>query len=359
MVADKVDVSDSAEHRQVGAVIVNSQGHILVGNTREAPGSWQYPAASVQTGESDLAAASRATWEACGWQSGVHMAPLAPLANANEASTMQHQEGEGGSPTEADQSVCWCAFRCMISFLDEDAAADCMVPLARQERSALKFSELRWQSLPDMLSVEDEEQLASLQILQRWLEPFLRHHDDAVDAIKFEGKWARSCLACTNMVEYQMALGHPLDRSWDLSTAPCVKLWQRAPNKGVWHVLSFDMHGRETQKALTYPIGEWYNAVDDWLISQPRRDEWGSTLKAYTAWLAEPDANDEGSSTCSGTDLLSPLQLAHSTVVTHPLGREEARHFMNAGRMILRRRFWPEDASETCVYSEELFFKID
>lgn len=342
-------------------MILNSQGHILVGNTIEAPGSWKYPAASSQAGESDLDAACRATFEACGWQNGVHMAAV---ADTTEASVMQ--QGEDGSPTEAYQGVCWCAFRCMDCFLDADATDELRSPsLARQDGVAFTFSEVRWQSLPDMLSAEDEEQLASVMVLQRWLEPFLKHLDAAAEAVKLEGKWARSSLACTNCVEYLMALGHPLHRSWELATAPCVKLWQRTAKKGEWHVSSFDMHGGETERAVTFQMGEWHDEIEideSWSFNRPRLLEWGSAIKFRTLWIAEPDADHEGStSACNGgkETLLSTMQLAHCTVSTTPLGREEARRFLHCGRMLLRRRFWPEDATETCVSSEEVFFKID
>ena len=93
-----------------GAAILNSAGHLLVGERLKIAGAWNCPQGGVDEGESVLDAAAREAYEEVGLRAGVEICTVAELpedkAVRYEAGGWLKKEGFAG------QQLHWVLFRC-------------------------------------------------------------------------------------------------------------------------------------------------------------------------------------------------------------------------------------------------------
>jgi len=332
-----------------GVCIINSQGHVLVGERIQNPGDWSCPQGGLDdNGESLLAAASRKAYEECGLRLGQHMV-VAATQGSREA--VRYDVGDWlESNGWAGRTMQWVLLRCLDPEGDRDAMA--MVDLGGQDGEP-EFSQMRWLPLPDLAPQVWWRKRPCYLALQAWVEPILAQFQRGLESVDFGGVWERDSSQGVGLVGALRARGHAPEEAAALAAKPYVQSWHRGPAPGEWVVATYG--GEDTsappRRTVLYPLGAWEERYEgDSTLFGPG----GGSVERWTVWLPAPGA-DMVPGDADGL-LLSPSQLAHTTASTTKLGCEVSARFLRGGELVLRRRFMPS-AGGSPVASEEVFVR--
>mmetsp|Transcript_22647 Transcript_22647/g.70566 ORF Transcript_22647/g.70566 Transcript_22647/m.70566 type:complete len:349 (+) Transcript_22647:103-1149(+) len=328
--------------RCAGACIINSKGHVLVGE--RAGGAWDLPFGEMNDAhESALDAAARLVYEECRLRRG---RDVVAVASQTEEESVRYEAGDLASDRErVGQQLQWSIFQCLDPWGDRDAAALVTCPHRR-------FSRAQWRPLAEVLKTSGPDEQAAYEALQRWLEPILAELHAGAQSVDFAGTWARDWSRSIGLDVALPTRGHSPEATAAFASKPVVQVWRRGPGAGDWTVAAFpnaDTSAPPLRK-LVYRLGLWeeqYEGVSSVFGKGP------GTVHRHTAWLPEPDAE---AGPARGM-LLAPSQLAHATTSVTRLGREAAVRFLNGRELVLRRSFWPA-AGGPAVISEEVFLRL-
>jgi len=330
-----------------GVAILNSAGHILVGERLKIAGAWNCPQGGVDEGETVLQAAEREAHEEVGLRTGVQICTVAEMGE--EAGVRYQADGWLKKEGYAGQQLHWVLFRCVHA--DGDADPSTMVDLSGLGGEPAEFSAVRWAPIDEVVEGMWPAKRAPYEVLRGWARGHHEVHEAACLAVDFAGRWVRDASAGSNVTGGLLARGHTEEEAERHATAPYVQTWARADEEstGAWRVTTFKTDGITPRRELVYPQGEWTEKFDAGTAGALLREYGprGGEMRRRTVWLAEPDA--------------PPPRLAHVTVSQTPLGREETRRFLRAdGRMVLRRAFTERAATAPAEAgrSEEVFDRI-
>uniref|UniRef100_A0A7S4QYH0 Nudix hydrolase domain-containing protein n=1 Tax=Alexandrium monilatum TaxID=311494 RepID=A0A7S4QYH0_9DINO len=334
-----------------GACIVNSKGHVLVGERLKIAGAWNCPQGGMDdNGESALDAAAREAFEECGLRLGEHIVAVA--TQAEEEAVRYEAGGWLAQAGFAGQQLHWSLFRCLDAEGDCDAMA--MASLQGLGGEAPEFSKVRWQPLEEVVEAMWPAKQPPYRALQKWVEPVLAVFRSGIEGVDFTGTWARDNSRSVGLVEAMQARGHAADEAVALAAKPYVQAWRRGPAPSEWTVATFkdDDTSAPPRRELVYPLGTWEERYegDSTLFGSA-----GGTVERRTAWL--PEANAQLSPEGAQGLLLAPSQVAHTTASATRLGHEVASRFLRGGELVLRRRFLPT-AGSPAVVSEEVFVRM-
>lgn len=333
-----------------GACIVNSEGHVLVGERLKIAGAWNCPQGGMDdNGESALDAAAREAFEECGLKLGEHIVAIATQGDDDavryEAGGWLAQAGFAG------QQLHWSLFRCVDAEGDRDAMS--MAKLEGLGGEAPEFTKVRWQPIEEIVEAMWPAKQPPYRALQKWVEPISAVLRTGVDGVDFTGTWARDNSCNVSLVEALQARGHSAEEASASASKPYVQAWRRGPKPGEWVVATFkdDDTSVPPRRELLYPLGAWSEQYEgDSTLFGPG----GGTVERRTSWLPEPTADAVGE---AGSGLfLSPGQVAHTTTSATKLGHEVSARFLRGGKLVLRRRFCPAAGGPT-VLSEEVFVR--
>lgn len=334
-----------------GACIVNSAGHVLVGERLAIPGSWNCPQGGMDdNGESALDAAAREAFEECGLRLGEHIVALATQAD-HEA--LRYEAGGWLAKAGfAGQQLHWSLFRCTDAAGDADASA--VVNLAGLGGEEPEFSQARWQPLDEVVQAMWPAKRGTYLALQEWVEPILEELRAGIERVDFTGTWSRDNARNVGLEEALQARGHSAQEAAATASKPYVQAWRRCTAAGDWAVATYrdgDLAARP-RRELVYPLGDWEERYEgDSTLFGPA----GGSVKRHTAWLPEREA-DAAEEEAAPHLLLAPSQVAHTTTSATQLGRERASRFLRGGELVLRRTFYPSSGAESST-SEEIFVR--
>lgn len=337
-----------------GACVVNSAGHVLVGERLKIPGAWNCPQGGMDdTGESALEAAAREAHEECGLRLGEHI--MAVATQADEEAVRYEAGGWLKEAGFAGQQLHWSLFRCLDAEGDADAAA--MARLEGLGGEAPEFSKVRWQPLGEVVEAMWPAKQPPYRALQQWVEPILAAFQAGAEKVDFTGTWARDNARSTGLVEALQARGHSAEEAAAHAAQPYVQAWRRGPAPGEWAVATYrgDDTGAPPRRELVYHLGAWEERYEGDAVLFGAG---GGSVQRRTVWLPEPAA-DAVVEEAAPKLLLAPTQLAHTTSSTTKLGREVAARFLRGGELVLRRRFLPAGSGSgaAAVASEEVFVR--
>lgn len=343
-----IDASSGRKWRMcAGVAILNSAGHLLVGERLKIAGAWNCPQGGVDEGETVMQAAEREAYEEVGLRAGVQISTVAEMT---EAAAVRYEAG-GWLKKEgfAGQQLHWVLFRC--AHADGDAEPSAMVELGGLGGEAAEFRCVRWAPIDEVVAGMWPAKRAPYEALRAWARSHQEGYEAACAGINFCGRWARDAAAGTNVAGALVARGHSAEEAAAHASAPYVQAWSRADDEGAgaYRVTTYKADGVTPRRELVYPLGEWTERYDAGTAGALLREHGprGGEMHRRTAWLAEPDAPPPG--------------LAHVTVSQTPLGREETRRFLRAdGRMALRRVFTERGAAAASESgrSEEVFERV-
>jgi len=353
----------------MGIVIVNSQNFVLAGQRTKTPDIWGCLQVDGHGGDSKEsimnlgAAACDYAHRVYGLHHGIHITFVASAMIA-ASDEVGKEEAEGSidgekavaakdftkdSQSQAGQHVHWHLFRCIDG--EGDASAKNMCDLSGQGIEEPEFSDVLWRPLAEVFfSVPVVDRPAYLA-LQHWLEPQLRQYAAAVASVDLGGCWMRSALACKGVVELLVAHGYTHEMAEKRHFQPCGQFWEKAATPGEWQVTFFKQDGFLSRRTVLYPLGEW---LQPFRCGSLFGGGTGGVAKRYTAWLLDPDVDSDD----RDRNEALPMQLTHCTVSFTPLGREEVRRYLQNGRLILRRKFWPSAEDAATFTCEQTFVSI-
>jgi putative (di)nucleoside polyphosphate hydrolase len=322
-----------------GAAIVNSLGHLLVGERIKIPGAWNCPqggidaeAAAHAGPESALEAAAREAFEEVGLRVGVHIVPIAIMSD--EAAVKYEAGGWLKKEGFAGQALHWALFGCCDAVGDADAAAMC--DLSGHGGESAEFSSVRWQPMDEVVASMWEMKRAPYAALQQWATPLLDEwRASAVARVDLSGTWARDASRNLRLEEALLARGINSAAAKVEATRPYVQAWAKGGDggSGVWRVTTFGEDGVSVKRSLEYALGEWEESypAGSLLFGQGP-----GTLRRRTGWLPMPAGGSlplrggmaEGGATEAGADEptyptalpATPPRVAHTTWTTRTDG---------------------------------------
>lgn len=313
-----------------GVAVLNSKGHLLVGERLKIPGAWQCPQGGVDEGEELLQAAIREAYEEVGLQAGVHMATVEVMSE--DAAVRYEAGGWLRDAGFVGQQLHWVLFRCAHARGDSDASA--MLNLSGLGGEAPEFSQVRWAPIDEVVAGIWPAKQPLYLALKEWADNHQDRYLAACAAADLSGRWLRDSSLGTNVAAAAMARRHTRDEAEAFAAAPCAVEWQRAAPQpsgewsGGYRVTAFQEDGETPLKEIVYSPGDTAGTS-------------GGLRRAF--WLPEPDA---------------PGGLAHVTLSESALGHEETWRFLREdGRQMVQRRFFTPPGADM-VRSEEVFTRV-
>ncbi len=186
-----------------GAAILNSAGHLLVGERLKIAGAWNCPQGGVDEGESVLDAAAREAYEEVGLRAGVEICTVAEMpedkAVRYEAGGWLKKEGFAG------QQLHWVLFRC--AHADGDADPTAMVDLTGLGGEDAEFGAVQWAPIDNVLAGMWPAKRAPYEALRDWARVQHEAYKAACAAIDLSGRWARDSSAGSNFAGALIARG--------------------------------------------------------------------------------------------------------------------------------------------------------
>ena len=260
-VAQEATSQDGRRWRKcAAAAIVNSAGHIFVGERCKIPGAWNCPqggmdAASKEHGgpETVLEAAAREAYEECGLRLGEHITPIAAM-ETDEQAVRYEAGGWLKGAGFAGQQLHWALFDC-CSALGEQLP-DAITVLDGLDGEAAEFRCVRWQPLADVIAGMWPAKRGPYEALMEWSRPILQARVAAQTAIDFTGTWRRDSSLSVGLVEALQQRNLSDEQARDAASAPYVQRWLRGSKPGAWLVATYAADGVTPRREIEYALGD-------------------------------------------------------------------------------------------------------
>ena len=272
-----------------GAAIVNAAGELLVGERIKIAGAWNCPqggidATSAKHGgpESALEAAAREAFEEVGLEVGVHIVPLAVMADdaavryvCSEESNSPFgvhrpvpmlasrvpQEAGGWLKKEgfAGQQLHWALFGVMDPLVEADVCGMCH--LGGHGGEAAEFSQVKWASLESVVRDMWPGKRGPYEALASWARPILESRRAAIGRVSLSGRWVRDNCRHVALVEALIARGMAAEAAKAEAAKPYAQQWEAAVDAGTalgtYQVTTYADDGVSVRRSLRYDLGDW------------------------------------------------------------------------------------------------------
>lgn len=246
----------------------------------------------------------------------------------------------------AGQELHWTIFRCTDARGDADPTIMCkLLESCSNNNNAddeAEFSNVAWQPIGTVVDHVWHAKRQAYAALQKTLEDVvLPQWQEQVQTLDFSGIWLRDWMDCAQAL---MRRGLSYEQAITEAEKPYVQKWERGSfTEQSWIVTTYNVDGVTPRRTLEYKKGEWdeYYSGSSTLFGTSLSG--GTTLKRRTCYVAEPEAE--------------PLPIAHATITLGPKGIEEARRYLQAGQMMVRRTLWSNETPDEPVVSTEIFLR--
>ena len=246
----------------------------------------------------------------------------------------------------AGQELHWAIFRCTDARGDADPTLMCKLFQSCSNNNnpdgEAEFSNVAWQPIGTVVDHAWQAKRQAYAALQKTLENVvLPQWQEQVQTLDFSGTWLRDWMDCAQAL---MRRGLSYEQAITEAEKPYVQKWERGSlAEQSWVVTTYNVDGVTPRRTLEYKKGEWDEYYSGQSTLFGTSSSGGATLKRRTCYVAEPEAE--------------PLPVAHATVTLGPKGIEEARRYLKAGQMMVRRTLWSNETPDEPVVSTEIFLR--
>ena len=353
--SQSVTYGDKKYRLCAAAAVLNSEGHLLVGERVSIANAWQSPQGGVDAAcdennhqeETIVQAASRELYEEMGLIVGDHVVCEENGSDEKECRTGIRYDTSGTSNwlTKAGfsgQELHWVIFRCIDGRGDANPNFCC--DLSGQNGEHAEFKNVAWRSIEQVLQDMWPAKRGPYEALQPLLEKSQTGWQKQCKKANLEGTWERDGTLSENLVPALEARGLSTDKAQESADAPYKQTWTSAGKDGEWTVVTYADDGKTPRRTLLYSLGEWREEYCD------KSTLFGDSPEAVPAILKRrtfyvPQRTSDNSTA-----------VAHVTVTTTPKNDvEESRRYRDGKHFILKRTFWPKTYPRTGVVSTEVF----